>query len=52
MNHYTVEEFQNNFDEFMTRVENGENFVIKGDHGDVIITADFVEMHQSHDDAC
>lgn len=34
---FTVEEFQADFDNLMTRVENGESFIIKDDKGSAII---------------
>lgn len=33
----TIEEFQNNFDNFMTRVEDGEAFIISSEHGNAVI---------------
>lgn len=33
----TVEEFQENFDQLMERVENGESFIIKSEYGNAII---------------
>jgi len=32
---FTVDEFQENFDELMSRVENGESFLIESEHGSV-----------------
>jgi transposase len=34
---FTVDEFQENFDELMSRVENGESFLIESEHGSVIM---------------
>ena len=34
---FTIEEFQNDFDNLMNRVENGESFIIKSEHGNAII---------------
>jgi len=35
---FTIEEFQKNFDNLMSRVENGESFIIKdGDKSAVIV---------------
>lgn len=34
---FSVEEFQNNFEELMNRVENGETFVINSEHGTAIM---------------
>lgn len=55
MEAFTVEEFQQNFDEIIERVENGERVVIiDEDHkAYVMIPADddFVRIHMSHNDA-
>lgn len=37
MEQFTVEEFQNKFDELFNRVENGESFRIVSEHGSAII---------------
>jgi antitoxin (DNA-binding transcriptional repressor) of toxin-antitoxin stability system len=34
---FTIEEFQENFDVLLDRVENGESFVIKSDHGNAVM---------------
>jgi hypothetical protein len=34
---FTIEEFQSNFDALLDRVENGESFVIKSDHGNAVM---------------
>ena len=34
---FTVEEFQENFDALMERVENGESFIITSEHGNAIM---------------
>ena len=34
---FTIEEFQDDFDNLMNRVENGESFVIKSEHGNAVI---------------
>jgi len=34
---FTVDEFQENFDELMSRVENEESFIIESEHGSVIM---------------
>ena len=34
---FTVEEFQSDFDNLIDRVENGESFVITGEHGNAVI---------------
>jgi antitoxin (DNA-binding transcriptional repressor) of toxin-antitoxin stability system len=41
MNHelqtYTVEDFQADFDNLMSRVENGESFIITSEHGNAVM---------------
>ena len=34
---FTIEEFQSDFDTLLDRVENGESFVIKSDHGNAVM---------------
>jgi hypothetical protein len=34
---YTVEEFQSDFDNLMSKVENGESFVITSEHGNAVM---------------
>lgn len=34
---FTIEEFQADFDNLMLRVENGESFIIKSEHGNAVI---------------
>jgi len=34
---FTVEEFQSDFDNLMSRVENGESFIITSEHGNAIM---------------
>ena len=34
---FTIEEFQNDFDNLMNRVENGESFIITSDHGNAVM---------------
>jgi len=34
---FTIEEFQNDFDNLMNRVEGGESFIIKSEHGNAVI---------------
>jgi len=34
---YTVEDFQKDFDTLIERVQNGESFLIKSEHGEAII---------------
>lgn len=63
---FTIDEFQENFDELLTRVENGESFMITSGHGNVMIIpyndvieiledsdmdSDIIRMHTNHEDA-
>lgn len=63
---FTIDEFQENFDELLTRVENGESFMITSDQGNVMIIpyndvieiledsdmdSDIIRMHTNHEDA-
>ncbi len=34
---YTVEQFQSDFDNLMSRVENGESFMITSEHGSAVM---------------
>ena len=63
---YTIGEFQENFDDLLTRVENGESFMITSEHGNVMIIpytdditiledsdvdGDIIRIHTDHEDA-
>ena len=37
MESFTVEEFQENFDNLMDRVESGESFLITSEHGNAVM---------------
>jgi signal transduction protein with GAF and PtsI domain len=37
MEKFNVEYFQQNFDEIMERVDNGESFIVESDHGDAML---------------
>jgi prevent-host-death family protein len=57
MESITVHTFQENFDELMERVENGESFIITGEHGDVIIVPyehynEDLNFFSDHNDGC
>jgi replication fork clamp-binding protein CrfC len=61
---FTIEEFQNNFDNLMSRVEKGESFIIKSEYGDVAMLPykeaaelfednkldDIISIHTTHSD--
>lgn len=59
---FTVEEFQNDFDNLFSRVENGESFIITSEYGDAIIVPykeiidisefddEFLQIHQNHEE--
>lgn len=62
MKQFTINEFVKNFDDLLTRVENGETFLIKSDSGNVIITPyntsifncddEIVKIHRDHEEGC
>jgi signal transduction protein with GAF and PtsI domain len=37
MEKFNVEYFQQNFDEIMERVDNGESFIVESEHGDAML---------------
>jgi antitoxin (DNA-binding transcriptional repressor) of toxin-antitoxin stability system len=62
---FTIEEFQEDFDVLLDRVENGESFVIKSDHGNAVmipynevvqvleesnVDQDVIRIHTDHDE--
>jgi hypothetical protein len=60
---FTIEEFQSDFDSLIDRVENGESFIIKSEHGNAVMipykdvvsiyeesTVDFEEIVKIHTD--
>ena len=62
---FTIEEFQEDFDALLDRVENGESFVIKSDHGNAVVIPynevvqileesnvdpDVIRIHTDHDE--
>ena len=62
---FTVEEFQEDFDTLLDRVDNGESFVIKSNHGNAVIIPynevvhvleeagvdqDVIRIHTDHDE--
>lgn len=53
---FTVEEFQERFDELMERVENGEHIGIVDENGKaaVMIPADddLIRIHTDHEEGC
>ena len=51
---FTVEEFQNDFDNLMKRVEEGESFFISSEYGEAVITPydELVQIHTDHDEGC
>lgn len=64
MEKFTVEQFQENFDSLISRVENGESFIIDDGEREVVIMPyntidddlqlqdEFVKNHKIHNDAC
>jgi PHD/YefM family antitoxin component YafN of YafNO toxin-antitoxin module len=56
MEEITVEQLENNFDEYFNRVENGEKFLIKTSEKDLILLpfdeySDYYDQYFSHNDA-
>ena len=53
---FTVEEFQERFDELMERVENGEHIGIVGENGNAAVMMpaddDLVRIYTDHEEGC
>ena len=62
---FTVEEFQSDFDNLMTRVEQGESFIITSEHGNAVmvpykevvqvfeeygVSEDIIRIHTNHEE--
>jgi PHD/YefM family antitoxin component YafN of YafNO toxin-antitoxin module len=61
MEMFTVEEFQEDFDNLLERVENGESFLIKSDKGDAMLIPYgeyeeeddlLIRIHTDHEEGC
>jgi prevent-host-death family protein len=67
MEKFTVEEFQQRFDELMERVENGDSFIITSEGKEVVIMPaedydlivddieahdDLIRIHTDHEEGC
>ena len=61
MKKFTVEEFQENFDNLMDKVAKGKTFIISHEGKDVMVlpykkyqevTDELVRIHTDHDEAC
>ena len=56
MEKVSIKNFQNNFDEYIKKVENGQSFVIENNDGRsavmIPIDDDLIRIHTEHDDAC
>lgn len=58
MKQLTLEELQENFDEVMNSVENGETFLVKSENGSVMLVPygdykevdDFVRIYTNHEE--
>ncbi len=56
----TIEELQAKFDTIITRVEKGETFLIKSEHGSVMLIPygeykevdDLIRIHTDHEEGC
>lgn len=56
MEEITVEQLENNFDEYFNRVENGEKFLIKTNDKDLVLLpfdeySDYYDQYFSHNEA-
>ena len=64
---FTVEEFQADFDVLLERVERGESFLIKSEHGNAVmipynevvqileesdVSDDIIRIHTDHEEGC
>lgn len=60
MKKLTVQQVEENFDEIISRVENGESFMITSDTGNVMMMPykiyeeldDLVRIHTDHEEGC
>ena len=56
MEKVSIKNFQNNFDEYIKKVENGQSFVIENNDGRSVVMVpiddDLIRIHTEHDDAC
>jgi antitoxin (DNA-binding transcriptional repressor) of toxin-antitoxin stability system len=60
MKRLTVQEVEENFDEIMSRVEQGESFVITSEFGDAMLIPfnrykevdDLIRIHTDHEEGC
>ena len=61
MEQFTIEHFQQDFDNLLTRVENGESFLITSEYGNAVMTPyagtnqlsvidEFVKIHTDHEE--
>lgn len=56
----TIEELQQDFDDVISRVENGESFLIKSEYGNAMLIPygdykevdDLVRIHTDHEEGC
>ena len=53
---FTVEEFQERFDELMERVENGEHLGIINENGQAVVMMpsddELIRIHTDHEEGC
>lgn len=61
MKFLTIEKLQENFDEYLAKVEAGESFLIKSHYGDVMLMPyndsseevdDLIRIHTDHEEGC
>ena len=51
---YTIEEWEENFDEFIDRVEQGETLMITSDNGNAVmmpVDAELIRIYSEHNEA-
>jgi len=51
---YTIEEWEENFDEFIDRVEQGETLMITSDNGNAVmmpVDDELIRIYSEHDEA-
>jgi antitoxin (DNA-binding transcriptional repressor) of toxin-antitoxin stability system len=60
MKSITIKELQADFDAIISRVENGESFLIHSEHGNVVLVpygsdrevCDLIRIHTDHEEGC
>jgi antitoxin (DNA-binding transcriptional repressor) of toxin-antitoxin stability system len=60
MEQFTIEHFQQDFDNLLNRVENGESFLITSEYGNAMMIPyseykeadDLIRIHTDHEEGC